>query len=275
MREACPGSGLLRLPRSHQFARIQVTPLPGDQWISAGSTSRRSLQLLAVPVVEHLDALDHAEAARTACSTVRTSRCRSARAFPQRERRQPAVARAECVRGARAGRARDNAAVLGRVRVERLRHRLSQSRVAAFDRRGGAFVALEPRPRLRVLDEPAQLLEQDGGGSPVPLEHLDPLEPVDHCAGFVHFDDGSGGGSAGMCRIRDGTPRCGASVLSPSEQEGRDAAYRSVCGIGLDRGVRCRCEGASRRLPALRPVRVHAARGKRGRGCSDLLWCGS
>jgi len=48
------------------------------------------------------------------------------------------------------------------------------------------LVALEVRPRLRRLDEPAQLFDQDAGGSAVPFESLDPVEPVDHGAGFVH-----------------------------------------------------------------------------------------
>jgi hypothetical protein len=55
------------------------------------------------------------------------------------------------------------------------------------------------------MDEPAQLVEEDGGGSAVPLEYFDPFEPVDHRASFVHFDDGSGAEATRMCRIRAGT----------------------------------------------------------------------
>jgi hypothetical protein len=50
------------------------------------------------------------------------------------------------------------------------------------------LVALQADPRLRRLDEPAQLFDQDAGGSAVPFESLDPVEPVDHGAGFVHAE---------------------------------------------------------------------------------------
>src|SRR5207248_4053428 len=60
--------------------------------------------------------------------------------------------------------------------------RLREGRVAPFDCGRRPLVALEPGPCLRVTDEPAQLLEQDSGGCTVPIERVDPLEPIDHCA---------------------------------------------------------------------------------------------
>jgi hypothetical protein len=63
---------------------------------------------------------------------------------------------------------------------------LRERGIAAVDGGGRARVAFYARPRLGVADEPAQLLEQHLGGSVVPLELLDPLEPVDDGAGLVH-----------------------------------------------------------------------------------------
>lgn len=65
-------------------------------------------------------------------------------------------------------------------------HRLRERVVASLNRGGGARVPLHMCPRLGLTDEPAQFLEQHLGGSVVPLELLDPLEPVDDGAGFVH-----------------------------------------------------------------------------------------
>jgi hypothetical protein len=66
-------------------------------------------------------------------------------------------------------------------------HRL----VAPRDGYARTRISFDTRPRLGVADEPAQLLEHHRGGNAVSLELLDPLEPVDDGAGFVHVGDGS------------------------------------------------------------------------------------
>jgi len=63
---------------------------------------------------------------------------------------------------------------------------LCEGGVTSVDGRSCAHVAFRARPDLGLTDEPAQLLEQHLGGSVVPLELLDPVEPIDDGAGFVH-----------------------------------------------------------------------------------------
>ena len=67
-----------------------------------------------------------------------------------------------------------------------LSHGLNERGVATLDGFACTLVAVDAGPCLGVADEPAQLLEHYSGGSAVTLEHFDPLEPVDHCAGLVH-----------------------------------------------------------------------------------------
>src|SRR5690349_3698775 len=58
-----------------------------------------------------------------------------------------------------------------------LRNGCAQSRRATFDRVFRTLTSFSPCPYLRVVDEPAQLVEEDAGGCALALEGLDPVEP--------------------------------------------------------------------------------------------------
>src|SRR3954452_9763716 len=70
-------------------------------------------------------------------------------------------------------------------------NRSSKSRCATFDCVLGSLTSFSSCPCLRLVDEPAQLFEQDAGGCALALERLDPVEPGQHYAGIVHVNDGS------------------------------------------------------------------------------------
>src|SRR5437764_6028184 len=72
-----------------------------------------------------------------------------------------------------------------------LRNGCAQSGSAALDCLSFPFTSLHACPCLGLLDEPAQLFQQDAGGCALALERLDPVEPGQHCAGLVHGVDGS------------------------------------------------------------------------------------
>jgi hypothetical protein len=72
-----------------------------------------------------------------------------------------------------------------------LGHGYGKSRCATFDCVLRSFTSFGSCPRLRLLDEPAQLVEEDAGGCALALEGLDPVEPGQYCAGFVHVNDAS------------------------------------------------------------------------------------
>jgi class 3 adenylate cyclase/tetratricopeptide (TPR) repeat protein len=67
------------------------------------------------------------------------------------------------------------------------------------------------------VDEPAQFFEEDAGGCVLALEGLDPVEPGQYCAGFVHVTDVSRGNRAALHRKCDyftllsmpACPKCG------------------------------------------------------------------
>ena len=54
------------------------------------------------------------------------------------------------------------------------------------------LVAVDPHPRLGVVEKPAKLVEHGGGGSSGALEHVDAVQTLDHCTGLVHENDGNG-----------------------------------------------------------------------------------
>src|SRR5436853_5737787 len=82
-------------------------------------------------------------------------------------------------------------AIIGSFSSSGLRNGCAQSGSAALDCLSFPFTSLHARPCLGLLDEPAQLFQQDAGGCALALERLDPVEPGQHCAGLVHADDGS------------------------------------------------------------------------------------
>ena len=120
---------------------------------------------------------------------------------------------------------------------------MSERGIAAVDGGNRPRVAFDSRPRLRVADEPAQFLEQHLGGSVVPLELLDPLEPVDDGAGFVHGFDRSGTKCTRSCRNRAGS-LCGSGTVSRldemtitcpacGEENPERAKFCLACGVSL------------------------------------------
>jgi hypothetical protein len=67
----------------------------------------------------------------------------------------------------------------------------AQGRGASFNRLFRALTAFDTGPGFRLVDEPAQLFQQDAGGCALALERLDPVEPGQHCAGLVHVAEGT------------------------------------------------------------------------------------
>src|SRR5207244_6611321 len=79
---------------------------------------------------------------------------------------------------------------------------LGESSLAAFYGCACTLVSFQSCPDLGLLDEPAQLLEQDAGGCALAFELLDPVEPGQHRAGLVHTDEASGRKRSALRRDR-------------------------------------------------------------------------
>ena len=79
---------------------------------------------------------------------------------------------------------------------------LGESSLAAFYGCACTFISFQSCPGLRLLDEPAQLLEQDAGGCALAFELFDPVEPGQHHAGLVHAKEASWGEPTTLRRNR-------------------------------------------------------------------------
>src|SRR3954451_13508011 len=118
-------------------------------------------------------------------------------------------------------------------------HRCAQSGRATLDGWLRPIPSFAACARLGLVDEPAQLLEEGAGGCALTLERLDPVEPGQYCAGFVHADDRSRAKRTALRRKRAFLDSGNGGVLEVRRGEPGARALLLV--------VRCRARRAARR----------------------------
>src|SRR5262249_15258980 len=76
-----------------------------------------------------------------------------------------------------------------------------QFRAELCRRRARPGIALCPRPLLGLDDEMPELVQNRPGRRLVPVELLDPLQPIDHLRRFVHTSEGTGEPVTCLCQL--------------------------------------------------------------------------
>src|SRR2546428_4866688 len=119
--------------------------------------------------------------------------------------------------------------------------RLRERRAAGLDGGDRLVVALGARPRLRLADERAQLVEQLARVAALARERLDPVERPHDGTSLVHAVQARRRRAAGLCRFRDFRATAGGAVRESTRRASR-AARR-----GCRAGARGRVPAGARR----------------------------